>query len=263
MSRFFERYWQFFGCRVALFLLGFLWIPHKVFSPLRPTAASSNGIGVFGHKVKPRQVFICNHISFTDVLYLSHCFSPRFVYAPTGEKVAPNVGVEMGFLRAIIQTLSPKPVPHEQAVSVESIIKNAKTPIVIFAEGGTSNGQGILQFWHVVGLHGAEIHAGGFRSSCAFPVGSWVSNIIQITSRLYQKMEFVHIPPPSLPLCPPLKEDVSLEGESRDEYFKLLRRALGDALGIPPLTINIKEKKKFREYWDERQSYKHKIHKTV
>ncbi|KAF1336451.1 hypothetical protein FI667_g321, partial [Globisporangium splendens] len=106
-------------------------------------AKTSSSIGT-------KDVIVCNHTSFVEILYLSRRFSPVFVFV-NDEGAAKGLVHVCGILEALYRAFA-APVGHARATprKLEDVILNASGPVVVFPEGARSNGKSILKFLPVL-----------------------------------------------------------------------------------------------------------------
>uniref|UniRef100_K3XAM2 Phospholipid/glycerol acyltransferase domain-containing protein n=1 Tax=Globisporangium ultimum (strain ATCC 200006 / CBS 805.95 / DAOM BR144) TaxID=431595 RepID=K3XAM2_GLOUD len=106
-------------------------------------AKTSSSIGT-------KDVIVCNHTSFVEILYLSRRFSPVFVFV-NEEGAAKGLVHVCGILEALYRAFA-APVAHARATprKLEDVILNASGPVVVFPEGARSNGKSILKFLPVL-----------------------------------------------------------------------------------------------------------------
>ncbi|KAF8450409.1 hypothetical protein L210DRAFT_3437783 [Boletus edulis BED1] len=168
--------------RLALFVLGFLWIPEEKVARKRGNLSDNSW------SPKAGDIIVSNWSSWIDILWLSYRFNPIFILpiaegpepsvspAPDGETVSYRPGRKMGTGSAAIsapaRTISPRlPIcgfrrmsllsmiratgrtpqsPSSSSfTSLEDIRQSAGRPVVVFPECTTSNGRGLLRFARV------------------------------------------------------------------------------------------------------------------
>ncbi|KAG8218749.1 hypothetical protein J3R82DRAFT_4421, partial [Butyriboletus roseoflavus] len=166
--------------RLALYVLGFLWISEEQVARKRGKLPDTNW------SPKAGDIIVSNWSSWIDILWLS--FNPIFVFpvadetkptissAPDGETISYRPGRKTGTGSAAIATptriISPRlPIRGFRRVSLlsmvratggtpqsplsgsfsslEDIRKSAERPVVVFPECTTSNGRGLLRFSRV------------------------------------------------------------------------------------------------------------------
>ncbi|KAG9317566.1 hypothetical protein JVU11DRAFT_1773 [Chiua virens] len=167
--------------RLALFVLGFLWIPEEQVARKRGKSMD------MPWSPKAGDIIVSNWSSWIDVLWLAYRFNPVFVF-PVADEMTPavppptdreaisykpgrktgtgsaaistptrNISPRMpirGFRRmsllSMIQATGGTPwLPSSGFTSIETIRKSAQRPVVVFPECTTSNGRGLLRFARV------------------------------------------------------------------------------------------------------------------
>eukprot|EP00802_Teleaulax_amphioxeia_P014415 Tamp_14480.p1 GENE.Tamp_14480~~Tamp_14480.p1 ORF type:complete len:387 (-),score=58.66 Tamp_14480:464-1600(-) len=143
-------------CRLLLLTLGFFWIPAGY---LKKRAVTVSKAGKANQaKWPPLSAAVSGTIivsaltSYLDVLYLAFRFSPVFafpVHDPKGSRATDKV-VAMGTLGAMSHMASCASLHDCAGVDIGDLVAQSQVdrrgPVVIFAEGVTSNGKGILPF---------------------------------------------------------------------------------------------------------------------
>ncbi|KAJ7591164.1 hypothetical protein C8J56DRAFT_934846 [Mycena floridula] len=168
--------------RIALFILGFLWIPVEQVS--RKRGKNNNTSEPWNPKAG--DVIVSNHVSWIELLWLAFRFNPVFV-VPVAQSVpqssasdsvqsspisftpgrrtgtgsanisssarvatprVPIIGFRTASLLSSIRLTGqvPRPNLESPARSLENIIKSESRPIVVFPECTTSNGRGLMRF---------------------------------------------------------------------------------------------------------------------
>ncbi|KAJ3308977.1 hypothetical protein HDV04_000582 [Boothiomyces sp. JEL0838] len=129
-----EKYsgWRDAG-RLILFLSGFYWIDSSSVQIKKLLKPNPVGNG--------RKLIIANHSSYLDILYFNFRFSPIFLQVSKEGKVRGVSGWQM--LGECSQILD-----FTDGMTLKEYLKEDRTnlPLVIFPEGTTSNGRGVLQF---------------------------------------------------------------------------------------------------------------------
>lgn len=105
-------------------------------------------------------IVLVNHASPIDALYLALCYSPTFVIPQDANLV------QLSTLSAFSQ-IGCAPKIHGRLVSLDALRNLKRAPIVIFVEGCTTNGRGVLQLAMLEDLLSSveEAYALGLRYS--------------------------------------------------------------------------------------------------
>ncbi|EKX52823.1 hypothetical protein GUITHDRAFT_133253 [Guillardia theta CCMP2712] len=146
-------------CRLLLLLLGFWWIPAG-YPKKKTVTVSRAGAKQTGwpplKSASSGSILLSTLCSYVDVLYLCFRFSPVFVF-PVQDK-GKSVGKvlrtgPLGAIRLIVGF--PSIADRRGLESISHVVANSKSslsgPVVLFPEGVSSNGQGILPFLAPVG----------------------------------------------------------------------------------------------------------------
>ncbi|KAI9574570.1 hypothetical protein HD554DRAFT_2231149 [Boletus coccyginus] len=167
--------------RLALYVLGFLWVPEEQMARKRGKLSDANW------SPKAGDIIVSNWSSWIDILWLSYRFNPIFVLpvvdetkppisAIPGETISYRPGRSTGTGSAAMSAPTRATSPHIPILgfrrvsllsmvratgntpqspfsgsytSLEDIRKSAERPVVVFPECTTSNGRGLLRFARV------------------------------------------------------------------------------------------------------------------
>jgi len=143
-------------CRILLFVMGFYWIPAGY---LKKRAVSVGKVAKANQAKWPPlstavsgAVIVSTLTSYVDILYLAFRFSPVFAFPVHDPKGASATGkvVAMGTFGAIGQVASCATLHELRGVDISELVAKCESqglgPVIIFAEGVSSNGRGILPF---------------------------------------------------------------------------------------------------------------------
>lgn len=179
-----------FHCHVILFCLGFM-RPSLHLYTLKDSTGERGSVAVVPAKsswtastsdaIQPGDLVICNHQSHIDVIFLTAKFSPIFTAVSAKE---PHKITIIPRIKALFSSGGATPNPGGVPLTAE-ILDGALHPIVVFAEGTTTNGRGILKFVadlsilaqrpnqriHLVGIKYGLSQAMGF--SPTYPINSF------------------------------------------------------------------------------------------
>eukprot|EP01006_Ploeotia_vitrea_P030610 TRINITY_DN62984_c0_g1_i2.p1 TRINITY_DN62984_c0_g1~~TRINITY_DN62984_c0_g1_i2.p1 ORF type:complete len:321 (+),score=12.06 TRINITY_DN62984_c0_g1_i2:164-1126(+) len=294
LRRLLQRYASLLGCRLLLLLLGF-WNIKKTYFPFFEVAA--NSFAFVGGKQAPAptkpqpsspvQLIICNYSSYVDILYLAFRFAPVFAFPVVcpDEEQEDNFPIDHveygGLFTALARTttkLDNQLKAREQAkrserksskvkaagIPLQELLERATKghwgPVVLFPEGTTSNGKGILEWTEV--LHGLDeklcatlgvkvvgcSYADGNKTfSPTLPLNdSWQGHVWTMLSQVYNTLEVKEIRAAEIPS---MTRAVSLEG-----WCDVVRVKLGTALKTPVVAVGVDEKAQLLTMWAETQS---------
>jgi hypothetical protein len=199
-------------------------------------------------------LIICNHISYFDLLYLTTRFSPTFatvLYKDGVPRVVRQTFIS-AFLHCIFQLT---PVSFEKGESLKDIMVYARDntlgPVVVFPEGTTTNGKGILRFQQVfdenfevfLKKHDVKMHLVGFQYttssvSPAFHLPGFCGHLYTMMVQFSHKMHVTVI---------------DIDDEAQSENFGSFRSYLERYTNCKLISSTIKDKISFLEYWNETQ----------
>ncbi|KAJ3442775.1 oleoyl-coa acyltransferase [Anaeramoeba flamelloides] len=159
LKRGFKRYSLFIGCRSLLFIMGYFWIDTQV-TGKKNTESSQRPLGLtFGSG----DLIIANKNSIAEILYLAFRCAPQFTAIPNywedgqdypGEdgKVRKRnvVTCILGLLFNIKHTRNDEIDSADKYIPLTKLLKQSKKrldgPVVVFPEGISTNGSGMLEF---------------------------------------------------------------------------------------------------------------------
>eukprot|EP00300_Choanocystis_sp_HF-7_P027138 c32208_g1_i1.p1 GENE.c32208_g1_i1~~c32208_g1_i1.p1 ORF type:complete len:352 (+),score=85.00 c32208_g1_i1:31-1086(+) len=267
------RYVHMLGCRGILFVAGFHWIQSSTIDPrMRQKQIESSAASRIGNG----DIVVCNYTSYIQVLYLSFRLCPTFVSLARCDSSHPKAGhaVTRGVFGALLDALldrhpdlnSPKLRPLRQIA--EDARKHRRGPVVVFAEGTTSNGQAVLRFlpfltpallsppspaFHVVGTAFEVGQAfASVGASPAVTVGSPVKHVLRLLCGFNHSMSVVYCAAEGLPRA--------VAPTNPDELAENISKILASLLQLHRALIGAKEKQEFMEYYTkiENTGYKKK-----
>jgi hypothetical protein len=141
-------------CRLLLLVLGFYWIPAGY---LKKRAVTVSKAGRANHAKWPPlsaavsgTIIVSTLTSYLDILYLAFRFSPVFAFPVHDPKGAGATGrvVAMGTFGAINHIATCSSLHDRQDVEISELVAKSEAgkqgPVVIFAEGVSSNGRSVL-----------------------------------------------------------------------------------------------------------------------
>lgn len=276
LRRFFLRYAHALGSRAMLFVLGFHWIQSSTIDPRvrnKPSPVSA------ASRIQNGDIVVCNYTSYVQVLYLSFRLCPTFVSLVRCDASHPKAGygVTRGLFGAVVDVLLDRhpDVSSPNLRPLRAIAEEAKSrrggPVVVFAEGTTSNGQVVLRFLPCLNkallvpptpaLHivGTQFEVGqGYASvgvNPAFTTGSPVKHVLRMLFVFNQTMAVTYCAPEA---CARLAESVS--GATGEDYCEAVSKLLASLMQVHRALIGTTEKVEFMEYFKkiENTGYKKK-----
>eukprot|EP00842_Homolaphlyctis_polyrhiza_P006551 jgi/Hompol1/6898/HPOL_005117-RA len=257
--------------RLALGVIGFWSISTTTVSLRRGASSSSTGSlnrtrsgngskkRKPGHKVK---IVIANHTSYLDVLYLAYRYAPMFTHVSASGKIRL-----ISFWQALFTAGEYPNLEDEQdSMTLNELIAHASSksqvaPIVIFPEGTTSNGRGILKFLPVfkdfVADSNVLFELVGFKyiygdwCTC-YTVGSRGVHFLWTLTRFANTLDVRILLPSEVALSTdPLADSGSLE---EDPAGSQLSSQLAQMLRMRKVSKNAVDKQSFLDFYNEREA---------
>ncbi|KAF4657871.1 Lysophosphatidylcholine acyltransferase 2 [Perkinsus olseni] len=186
-------------------------------------------------------VIVADHISFVEVLYLLSVYLPAFV-GKFPLKKAPLIGDCMRYLDCIFvnRLVGKKSTPTTELLKAHVVSPEDLRPLLLFPEGTTSNGTGLITF-----------HTGAFcLGKTVLPVAVWypdfvrgqmfdphwsygsiITFVIGMMAQPYTRMH-VHVMAPVTPK----------QGENPQDFSQRVRQLFGKEIGIPLVDVDYKDK---------------------
>lgn len=222
--------------------------PHPT-KPQQPSSSSS------------RDLVIATHASYLDVLYFATFYAPVFA-VPTGNGRAVIRGPLAAFWGASGALDSPV-APADTVCLSEAIdaARRRRQPVVLLAEGTTTNGRAVLEFDSAtfdsltepqrtslaVELVLCQYPAQHF--SPTFPVGSAFSHFLALCCQFYNPLTVKYVRASEIPAIP--------SSGPCDQWCSNVRSKLAAAGAIALVSLSASEKAQFRLHWEATQgSYK-------
>eukprot|EP01133_Synstelium_polycarpum_P015529 gene15529-18447_t len=216
--------------------------------------------------VKLNDVVLVNHTSYIDVIYLTYKYSPTFA-VPPNDKEGSNEGrlVPLTLGRAIMNAIySPLQLTSDSMPTSDLMAMISSTwcgPLVVFPEGTTGNGLGLLEpsavftqpeliivdAFHVLGITYPTI---GSNVSPTFTVGSLPLHLVRLCATWRNIMTVRYL---SRNCMPPIPLDGSTHGHltasDATEWFDAVFKALSSMIGVRRTKITAHNKLSFVAYW--------------
>ncbi|KAJ8323753.1 hypothetical protein BDV3_001777 [Batrachochytrium dendrobatidis] len=254
--------------RTVLALCGFWWIS-KSNSTLQRGGRKS-GLSRANHKLKKPNpdLYISNHTSYFDILYYASSISPVFLHISSNGMVR-----QISFWEALMEAGNYPDLDDEpdKVTFVDFIKKYNKSscvaPIVIFPEGTTSNGRGLLKFMNVFKDMNPDeldiqIHVTGikyvYNQWCpCYTVGNKYIHFFWTLAQLYNTLEVRELPPQELDLSsnPSAVDTADAEEDAVGLQFSTI---LARILRIRKTSKSVVDKCEFLSFYRERESRRYK-----
>lgn len=188
-----------------------------------------------GRAPQKGDVVYCNWGGYLDVVFAVAVYSPVFVRGVED-------GLEVvGWWPLFVEGMGGASAQGRRVPGgLAEVVRDAKGPVVVFAEGVRSNGKGVLKFVPEVcsleGLpDGCAVFALGISYSAgkneAYSIGGGVAHVLERMA--------------SLSSCIKGKV-VAVPGEGAD-----LQAAVATCAGVPSLSIGMEARLRFEEHWNE------------
>lgn len=227
LARPFSRVRDVLLLRIALVALGCWKTPAPELGRPRTRAAKPGR-----HPVRGDIVFV-NHASYLDVLYLALMYSPVFVYATSDSVVSCSIST------ALRSSLSGKPPASSKKENLEQISAHAAAPVVLFAEGTTTNGKGVLAFANHLQSpeipESVSVYALGLSYSASrkevFTVESFVRHLLRLLGSISCSIRGKALAIPNSGSNP--------------------QATVANLAGIPALSIGAEARERFNNHWSQ------------
>ncbi|EGG13537.1 hypothetical protein DFA_11298 [Cavenderia fasciculata] len=244
-SRFLNRFFSIVFGRIVLIALGF-----NKMDEYTETLSKNRQLSGSLSDVKLNDVILANHTSYVDIIYLAYRYSPTFAVPPNDSvSNTPGYVVPMTLWEALTNAISYQVIPSSKAVSLVGLSKTLKWngPIVVFVEGATSNGSGLLETnnnlldgWilasgvHIVGIHYPNLYP------IYTSVGSFTLHLIRLASRLSNTIEAMYLSRTNF---------TAFDKNDTASWYNSLMNCLADLVHARRTQINSHNKLSFVGYW--------------
>ncbi|KAI7902988.1 uncharacterized protein BX663DRAFT_509117 [Cokeromyces recurvatus] len=243
--------------RLVLFLSGFFYIKTETVS-LRKSR-DSKGRPIESPQVQNGSVIVANWTSYIDVLYLAFRFDPVFtqLYTETNKVRVISLWEAIRLTSKIPESKPSK--NNELLYSVEELALKAKKnkwgPIVIFAEGTTTNGRALLRFAPVFKecekveknmfqLMSFKYEYGNMPPT--FTVGNQFYHFFKLCSQFYNTLLVKSLARDEL------LNEFLLHNQSEDPVGDVLISSLGNISKLRKTNLTMLDKRDFMIYYKSR-----------
>jgi hypothetical protein len=227
------------GLRLALFGLGAWWVPAPVLE--RPRVRG----GIPGSHPMHGDLVFCNHASFLDPLYLALFYSPVFAVPTTKPELFAKFSLSQATLSALTGGCTAggnvfDPATGKTLIDLaDAAYASSSGPVVVFAEGTTTNGTGVLSFAASGGAPvrpGGNVFAMGLRysqSRCeTLTIGSPLAHVAGRIAALRSRIAGRAINVPAV-------------GD--------MQRSVAVLAGVPALRLSAEARARFEAHWIDTQ----------
>ncbi len=264
------RYVNFIFGRSILYVLGFwniqtTYLQHNNLREMELNNAQK--IVKFWNDCHSGDLILANHISYVDVLYFATRYSPRFAIVEFNSKTEKYIIKCLTWLQYLILCISQQdsqPLPQKEYTSISQLIREAKTnnwgPIVLFPEGTTTNGRGVLaldkRFWNEQNVElqrtiselKTKLYYVVFQYkfenfSPAFHVPGIWSHVSALCAQFYNKL-----------LVTVIEYPISGTSTPVDFATEIIKYFTKPTTMLELKTINKQSKTDFIEYWNKTQT---------
>ena len=234
LNRIYSRLIDVILMRLWLFHAGFIYIESSI-ATLQKGARKTRVNSI----VEIGDIIVANHTSFYDLVYLQYAYSPVFVKIDRNGNVYPCTIWQMLNQVGGIPDIEPK----QNAMSLIEYSKIANAPIVVFPEGTTTNGRGILKFLPIFdNSKGLKIHLVGFKYPNDFSV-SYTTNYGVFKHFYFTCCQFYN------------KQVAKLlpANDQKIENLKNVSELMCNLLRLRSLGLGVEDKLEFLEYFAMRE----------
>eukprot|EP00735_Rhodelphis_limneticus_P014568 TRINITY_DN8618_c0_g1::TRINITY_DN8618_c0_g1_i1::g.318::m.318 TRINITY_DN8618_c0_g1::TRINITY_DN8618_c0_g1_i1::g.318 ORF type:complete len:342 (-),score=26.33,sp/Q9US27/LOA1_SCHPO/31.40/8e-11,Acyltransferase/PF01553.16/0.018 TRINITY_DN8618_c0_g1_i1:51-1019(-) len=229
--------------RLMLIVIGFLSLGRSTISLKRRKPQSI--------QIQHGDVVFCNFQSYLDILLLEYWYKhPVFALADSKGKVVP-----LSFIQAFKLAANNSMKLDFPARSLEQVAADAKRvsrgPVVVLAEGTTTNGKTVLAFRPVLTsqlFKTSKLHLSAIKYEnpmlCYTGAGSFLWHFIRVCAQIHQSATLFELDPQELPeavLLPPA-------------WLEQAQGLIAQLLNVKPAKITADMKTKFLEHWRQVQS---------
>lgn len=243
--------------RLALFVMGFYWINSEKVTLMRGRKHEKKEKS---HNVNHGDVIICNSLSYIDILYFLFRFNPTFVKVYENGKVKP-----ISVKEALADTGSyPTLKEEEGAVTIKELSKSCQEkkngPIVVFPEGTTTNGKGILKFVPVFSdittddnlpIHIYSIKYAFSGHNLSFTVGSKIPHLFRTCCQLYNTMTIKYLDSQESKFTEIAAQADLPNADTEGQLGAHASKLIGQILRVRKTGLNVRDKCEFLDYYNE------------
>lgn len=220
--------------RPLLFCFG-VWIYHYPVLQ-RPRVRTSTSVSTSLTHPSRGDIIISNHASPLDLLYLTAAYSPQYL-------LLTSTGVTHVSIWSLITRIGCAPSEtNGTPLDLTTVVRKGKAPIVLLAEGATSNGKGVLSFPRIQSL--LETTGRECPSKRVFALGIAYSNDKRETFTVGSKMAlFFRLL--TEPICAIKARVTAIPPDTENVQLVVASMA-----GVPPLRISADLGRQFVKHWE-------------
>ncbi|RKO91943.1 hypothetical protein BDK51DRAFT_23060, partial [Blyttiomyces helicus] len=250
--------------RTILFLFGFYWIDSSLSSTRKGWVVGVERRAwhlVGAASVRSGDIIVANHASYIDILYLAFRFSPTFLHISRNGRVRP---ITMWDALTSVGDYPVLDAAEDKLTLIEAADRareGSGGPVVVFPEGTSSNGRGLLKFFPVFSAIEPEALKGrlvilalkySYEEFCpSFTVGNRLSHVFWLLCQFSNDLQVKQLPP----------DEVTLSATARDAgSFNMEEGVVGSQIGTllghmfrhRKTGMGAKDKQDFLDYYLER-----------
>ncbi|KAH6567340.1 hypothetical protein BASA62_006163 [Batrachochytrium salamandrivorans] len=250
--------------RTVLFVCGFWWIPTTPVSLHRGGRKAQSARNSHASKHSKVDIYIANHSSYFDLLYFQCKLAPVFLHVSLNGNVR-----QLQFAEAMqLAGEYPRLDDSMDKLDLISFIKKCADspftpPIVLFPEGTTSNGRGLLKFMPIFSKMnseelGIQFHIVGLKyiydQWCpCYTVGGKLSHFFWSLTQFVNTLNVRELSPHETVISlDPLAEGAISDGE--DLVGSQLSTLLAQVLRIRKTSKDVADKCDFLDFYNERKN---------
>ncbi|KAI7895003.1 uncharacterized protein EV154DRAFT_496683 [Mucor mucedo] len=262
LKRLWTRVFSAILLRLVLFIAGFFHIKTETLS-IRKSRGSGR---VESSSVKNGDVIVANWTSYIDVVYLASRFVPVFTQIYTESEKIKIISLWEA-IRLAGKIPESAPSSDDQVYTVQELSLKAKKggwgPIVVFAEGTTTNGRALLKFAPIFKDYKVDQKDGQFQvmafkyeyagMSPTYTVGNQLFHFFKLCSQFHNTLIVKSLANGEAP-CSPHSQVPATGSISDDPVGDLLIAAVGNISKLRKTNLSMTDKRDFLSYYESRKS---------
>ncbi|CEP16205.1 hypothetical protein [Parasitella parasitica] len=260
LKRVWSRLFSALCLRLVLFLSGFFHIKTETVS-IRKSRGSK---GAESPNIQYGDVIVANWTSYIDIIYLASRFNPVFTQIFTDTNKVKIISLWEA-IRLAGKAPESKPSSQDSVFTVQELSRKAKKgnwgPLVVFAEGTTTNGRALLKFAPVFDDYRRDQKDGNFQIMAfryeygnmppTFTVGNQFFHFFKLCSQFHNTLLVKSLAQGEAP-CSPDSSDASA-GSQDPTVGDLLISSLGNVSKLRKTNLSMSDKRDFISYYESRQ----------
>lgn len=229
-----HRFLDYILLRPLLLCFG-VWIYHYPILQ-RPRVRTSTSTSTSSTHPSRGDIIISNHASPLDLLYLTAAYSPQYLLlTPTGV-------VSLSMYNLLTRIGCAPPEITKMSSDLTTVVRKAKAPVILLAEGATSNGKGVLSFPQIQSL--LEKNGRECPSTRVFGLGISYSNDKRETFTLGSKITlFFRLL--TEPACTIKARVTAIPVDAEN-----VQMVVASLAGVPPLRVSADLGRQFVKHWE-------------